>query len=55
MTKTREPRNPSRHPRRRYLSIIVALVMGFGALVVVLALPAIEHVIRQDVTQERIE
>lgn len=53
MTKVSMPRDRSHPSKRSYLTLFLALVMGLGALIAVLALPALERVIWPDVIQER--
>jgi hypothetical protein len=46
------PLNMSHRSRRRCTSALLILAMGFGALLAVLALPAIEHFIWPDTVQD---
>jgi hypothetical protein len=53
MTKVALPDDQVRRSRRRYVTLSLVIAMGVGALVAVLALPAIEHVIWPDAVQGR--
>ncbi len=51
MTKVPMSHDSLRRSRRRYLALSVAIAICMGALIAVLALPAIERVIWPDVMQ----
>jgi hypothetical protein len=53
MTRLPIQHDRAQRSRPRHLTLLLVLVMGLGALVAVLALPAIERVIWPDGTYER--